>query len=166
MKVRIAGMVQDSIVDGPGLRMTIFMQGCPHKCCGCHNPHTHDLDGGYVVDADDIIDQINCNPLLDGITFSGGEPLEQGEAIVYIVSKIEVERLTVWCYTGWMWEEIMQDAWKKWVVGWVDVLVDGRFMIDKRTLELKWRGSENQRIINVQGSLSGGKVVLWDERDS
>lgn len=163
LSIRIADIVQDSIVDGRGIRMTIFTQGCPHHCKGCHNPHTHDPSGGTVVKVSEIIEQMRSNPLLDGITFSGGEPFEQIEAVKRIAHEAHRLRLDVWCYTGWSWEEIMRDPRKRGVLAYIDVLVDGRFNLVQRSLELRWRGSKNQRVIDVSESLCAGQIVLMEE---
>lgn len=163
MTIRIADIVQDSIVDGRGIRMTIFTQGCPHHCRGCHNPHTHDPLGGREVSVDDLIDQMKSNPLLDGVTFSGGEPFEQIEAVKQLAHEAHRLRLDVWCYTGWTWEEIMQDPQKRGLLAYIDVLVDGRFDLEQRSLELKWRGSKNQRVIDVGESLFNNRVVKLEE---
>lgn len=163
LTIRIADIVQDSIVDGPGIRMTIFMQGCPHHCPGCHNPQTHDPNGGRVVSVDEVIEQMRSNPLLDGITFSGGEPLDQPQAVALISYTAHTMRKTVWCYTGYTWEEIMQDDLKKRIIPYFDYLVDGRFDASQKTLSLPWRGSRNQRIIDVTKSLCSGKIVEWSD---
>lgn len=158
---RIANIVQDSIVDGPGIRMTIFFQGCPHHCPGCHNPGTHDPQGGYEMAIGEIITMMDANPLLDGITLSGGEPFEQINACAQIASEAKKRRLNVWCYTGYTYEQIMADECKRQLLAWIDVLVEGPYIQHRRTLELPWRGSDNQRIIDVQSSLAQGRVVEW-----
>lgn len=158
---RIADSVQDSIVDGPGIRLTIFFQGCPHHCHGCHNPGTHDPQGGREIEIGEIVAMMDGNPLLDGVTLSGGEPFEQINACARIAAEAHKRRLNVWCYTGWTWEQIMADGCKRWLLPWLDVLVDGRYMQDRRTLELPFRGSDNQRMIDVQSSLTNGTVVEW-----
>lgn len=163
LTIRIAGIVQDSIVDGQGIRMTIFTQGCPHHCPGCHNAHTHDPNGGREVTVAEIIEQMRSNPLLDGVTFSGGEPFEQIEAVKHIAHEAHRLRLNVWCYTGWTWEQIMLDPRKRGLLAYIDVLVDGRFDLKQRSFELKWRGSKNQRVIAVEESLFKNQVVLWEE---
>lgn len=164
MQIRIAGIVQDSIVDGPGMRLTVFTQGCPHHCEGCHNPETHDFNGGRTVDTAEIIAMMNGNPLLDGITLSGGEPFEQPEPVKIIAHEAHKHRLNVWAYTGWTWEEIMASPRLRGVLAYIDVLVDGRFVTEQRSLALKWRGSANQRVIDVTESLFAGHVVLWEEK--
>jgi anaerobic ribonucleoside-triphosphate reductase activating protein len=163
MTIRIAGIVEDSIVDGRGIRMTIFTQGCPHHCAGCHNPQTHDPSGGTEVEVSEIIEQMRSNPLLDGVTFSGGEPFEQRDAVEHIAHEAHRLRLDVWCYTGWTWEEIMRDPAKRGMLAYIDVLVDGRFVLSQRSLELKWRGSKNQRVIDVAESLFSNKIVELEE---
>ena len=158
--MRIAGIVQDSIVDGPGFRMTVFAQGCPHHCSGCHNPQTHDFAGGREEDAAEILRQMRDNPLLDGVTLSGGEPFCQAEACTEIAKGAHSAGLNVWCYTGYSFEELIsgKEEWKS-LLEEIDVLVDGRFILERRTLECKWRGSSNQRLIDVKKSLETGKII-------
>ena len=163
MQIRIAGMVNDSIVDGPGLRFTVFTQGCPHGCPGCHNPDTHDPMGGREEDTRTIIDKMMKNPLLSGVTLSGGEPLVQPAACLEIARAAHGAHLSVWAYTGFVWEDLLgqNDPDVMALLGEVDVLVDGPFLLEKRSLELDYCGSSNQRLIDVPASLAQGKVVLW-----
>ncbi len=163
MKIRVAGMVNDSIVDGTGFRFTIFTQGCPHHCEGCHNPETHDLAGGYDADTDEIVKQFEKNILLSGITLSGGEPFCQASACCELARQAKKRALNVWAYTGYTIEELMRGfaahpEWRELLEN-VDVLVDGRFELAKRSLECRWRGSSNQRLIDAAGSLKAGKAV-------
>ena len=160
MKMRIAGIADDSIVDGPGIRLTVFAQGCPHHCPGCHNPQTHDFEGGMEKDTAEILDMIAENPLLDGITLSGGEPFCQCEACAELAKAAHEAELNVWCYSGYTFEELIAGKveWKE-LLEHVDVLVDGRFILEKRTLECKWRGSSNQRLIDVKRSLAENQVI-------
>ncbi len=153
MIIRIAGTVDDSIVDGPGLRFAIFTQGCPHSCPGCHNPDTHSFDGGKTVDTQEIINQFSQNPLLDGITLSGGEPFCQPEACLELARAAHEKGLTVWCYTGYVLEQLLQahDPARMALLEEIDVLVDGPFIQAEKSLELKWRGSKNQRIMKMDG---------------
>ena len=164
MKICIAGITEDSIVDGPGLRMAVFVQGCPHHCPGCHNPETHDPNGGQLMDTTEIIAKMDSNPLLDGITLSGGEPLFQPLACMELAKAAHERGLSVWCYTGYRWE-YMLDVYRAdttgVLVGHLDVLVDGPYIESRRTLELPWRGSKNQRLIDVQASLAAGKTVEY-----
>ena len=159
MKIRISGIANDSIVDGEGIRLVIFTQGCPHHCPHCHNPQTHDPKGGYDINTDDIISMMKENILLDGITLSGGEPMEQPEACTILAQQAKQLNLNVWVYTGYTWEELQNDNIQK-LLSFTDVLVDGAFIYELRSLELCFKGSSNQRIIDVQKSLSENKVIL------
>ncbi|MGN1020751.1 MAG: anaerobic ribonucleoside-triphosphate reductase activating protein [Aristaeellaceae bacterium] len=163
MDIRIAGTVNDSIVDGPGYRYTIFTQGCPHHCPGCHNPQSHDFEGGRTVDTETILRQVRENPLLDGITLSGGEPFCQPEACRALAEAAHDLGLSVWCYTGYTWEKLMQEAdpARLALLEAVDVLVDGPFILAQRSLELKFCGSRNQRLIDVKKTRQTGAVTLW-----
>ena len=147
MDIRIAGIVPESIVDGDGIRYAIFMQGCQRHCEGCQNPATHALDGGKIIDTAEIIAAIKRNPLLAGITLTGGEPLLQIPAATEIAKATKNLGLNVWCYTGFVFEEIPAAAQE--LLNYVDVLVDGPFILSQRDLELDFRGSRNQRIINL-----------------
>ncbi|MEE1200372.1 MAG: anaerobic ribonucleoside-triphosphate reductase activating protein [Christensenellales bacterium] len=161
MKIRLAGLTNDSIVDGTGLRLTVFVQGCPHRCPGCHNPQTHDFHGGYDGDTDQIMKMVEENILLDGVTLSGGEPFAQPEPCTDIAQKVHAAGLNVWCYTGYLFEELMaSDHRKRALLEHIDVLVDGPFQLEKRTLEARFRGSSNQRILDVPQSIKMGKAVL------
>lgn len=162
-QLRVAGTVNESIVDGPGIRYVIFTQGCNHNCVGCHNPQTHAFDGGSLIDINDIIKQVKRNPLLDGITFSGGEPFEQADVLSELAREIKALGLNVMTYTGYTIEYINKN--KTYHMGWekllslTDILVDGKFEITKKNLLLKFRGSENQRIIDVGRSIKLNSVV-------
>lgn len=151
--MRIYGLVQDSIVDGVGLRFVCFVQGCPHHCPGCHNPDSHDPSGGTEMTVDEIAKQMLSNPLTDGLTLSGGEPFEQAEDCMVIARAAHDHGLNVWCYTGYTLEHLREHGTleQKLLLDEVDVLVDGRYMEEKRSLALEWRGSSNQRVINLKG---------------
>lgn len=166
MKFRIYGTAQDSIVDGPGIRYTLFVQGCPHHCPGCHNPESHDFNGGREVTTEEIIAQIRSNPLLDGLTLSGGEPMCSPEACTEIAEAAKAAGLNVWCYTGFKWEYLIvdRDPARMALLRTVDVLVDGPFMQEERSLELLYRGSRNQRIIDVVKSMQEEHVILWEPK--
>ena len=159
--MRIAGLVQDSIVDGPGLRFTVFTQGCVHRCAGCHNPETHDPDGGSEMTADEVIRKMLSNPLTDGVTLSGGEPFIQPADCATVAEAAKNAGLNVWTYTGWTFEELIEspdpDVHK--LLSLTDVLADGRFVLGERSLNLKWRGSRNQRLIDVKKSLWEGHAI-------
>lgn len=167
MEIKLAGTINDSIVDGPGFRYTIFVQGCPHKCEGCHNPETHDFNGGKVSDTDTLVTAIKGNPLLDGVTFSGGEPFCQTKPLVFLAQQIrELNGLDIVSYTGYTFEYLTEhsneeNGYLK-LLSLCDYLVDGKFEQDKKSYELRFRGSTNQRIIDVKKSLQGNKVVLTD----
>lgn len=157
MNIRIAGIHNDSIVDGTGIRLTVFVQGCPHHCEGCHNPETHDFHGGRVIDTSEIIRMMEDNPLLDGLTLSGGEPFCQPEPCIELARAAHRLGLNVWAYTGYTVHEICKDATKSMLLPELDVLIDGRFDITQKTLNLPWRGSKNQRLIEIKrGEKDGG----------
>ena len=167
MDIRIAGIENDSIVDGPGFRLAVFTQGCPHACPGCHNPQTHDFAGGRITDTQKIIDAINDNPLLDGITLTGGDPFCQCAPCAEIARAAKQAGLNVWTYSGWTYEELIEmgktqsDVIK--LLQATDVLVDGPFILSERTLEKRFRGSKNQRLIDVKASLEKGEAVIAEE---
>lgn len=151
MNLRISGLVEESIVDGEGIRFVIFTQGCPHHCKGCHNPSTHDFNGGRIVTIDKIFSQIKENPLLSGVTFSGGEPFCQPKPLVELAKKIHQIGLNVWSYTGYTLEQLMDMGEdEKQLLHEVDFLVDGKFILEEKDLSLPFRGSRNQRILNLQ----------------
>lgn len=162
MNLRIAGTVNDSIVDGPGIRFTVFTQGCPHHCEGCHNPQTHDFNGGSNIDTDELLKKIAANPLLDGVTFSGGEPFCQAEALAELGKKIKSAGLNIITYTGYEFEQLYanrdKNGWDK-LLEVTDILIDGKFILKLKDWNIKFRGSSNQRYLNCQASLKAGKAV-------
>ena len=160
MNVRIAGIVNDSIVDGPGIRLTVFFQGCIHHCLNCHNPETHNLTGGYLIDTDEIITKLKNNPLLDGITLSGGDPMLQRDAVIELTKKCKEFGLNTICYTGYTYEELLKFDDFHLVMEHIDYLIDGRYIHSLRDLSLKYRGSSNQRIIDVQKSIKLNEIVV------
>ena len=162
--MRIASYVHDSIVDGPGLRLTVFVQGCPHRCPGCHNPQTHDFAGGRELSVEELAAELDKNPLLDGLTLSGGEPFAQAEDCAALARAARERGLNVWCYSGWTLEELLADSRPgvRELLELADVLVDGPFLLSQRSLTLKWRGSANQRVLDLPRSLSAGEAVLWE----
>ena len=165
--IRIAGVVRESIVDGPGLRFTVFCQGCPHGCKGCHNVATHDFSGGYDCDMQKILDAIDQNPLLDGVTFSGGEPLCQPEAFYKLAVEVKKRNLNIMTYTGYKYEELLEmgreDHWVTDLLSLTDLLVDGRFVEAERDLTLLFRGSRNQRVIDMNLTRERGEVTLAEK---
>lgn len=162
MKLRIAGTVNDSIVDGPGIRFTIFTQGCPHNCKGCHNPQTHDFNGGELIDTDALLVKVKENPLLDGVTFSGGEPFCQAEALALLGKQIKALGLNIITYTGYTFEHLIdhqnENGWGE-LLKITDFLIDGPFILEQKDWEIKFRGSSNQRYIDCQESLKQGRAV-------
>ena len=158
--MRIAGLTQDSIVDGPGFRFTVFVQGCTHHCEGCHNPQTHDPAGGREMTTDEIIREMRSNPLTDGLTLSGGEPFDQSEDCLTLALAAKESGLNVWSYSGYLFEQLLADEKKSQLLKELDVLVDGPFVLSQRSLALAWRGSRNQRVIDVPKSLAAGELVL------
>ena len=162
-RLRIAGTVNDSIVDGEGYRYSIFTQGCPHDCPGCHNPQTHDFQGGREVEPDKILRDVLANPLLEGVTFSGGEPFCQAAVLSALAVQLHENGLNVWCYSGYTYEQLIccREQAVRHLLQQVDVLVDGPYLEAQRDLTLSFRGSSNQRLIDVPASLKGGNVVLY-----
>ena len=171
MKIRIADIIEESFVDGEGIRFTIFVQGCPHRCKGCHNPATHDFNGGKVIDTNELIDMIKKPSLINGITLSGGEPLCQIKAVNELARAAKNLNLTVWCYTGYILEDLINENVhneKFFNIGeiheflkLVDVLVDGPYIESQRDLTMQFCGSKNQRLIDVQKSLELKKIIIW-----
>lgn len=161
LTIKVSGIVGESITDGPGFRFALFTQGCPHNCPGCHNPQTHSFQGGESLTADEIFAMIKKNPLLRGVTFTGGDPMCQSEALIPLAKMIKEAGLELAIYTGYNFEEIADDP----LLAYADIVVDGRFILEQKSYELKFKGSRNQRTIDVQKSLSEGRVVLnTDER--
>lgn len=159
-KLRIGGFANDSIVDGPGIRFTVFMQGCKRGCPGCHNKGLQNFDGGEDFYIEDIFEMVKKNPLLDGITFSGGEPFCQAKNLYLLAKLFKQANYDLAVYSGYLYEELIKDEEKLRLLELMDTLVDGPFILAKRNLNLKFRGSENQRIIDVQKSLKQKKIIL------
>lgn len=162
--VRIAGVTTESVVDGPGLRSTIFFQGCPHACPGCHNPETWPGDGGKEISLNDLIRLLDLNPLVTGVTFSGGEPFQQAPAVGVLGNRLQKLGLNIWVYTGYTWEFLLANLSRpgyKELLEVAEVLIDGPFIQAQRDPALLFRGSVNQRLIKVRESMASGKIVLW-----
>ncbi|NLK21769.1 MAG: anaerobic ribonucleoside-triphosphate reductase activating protein [Epulopiscium sp.] len=164
MKIQLSSpLTKDSIVDGPGLRTVLWTQGCIHHCKGCHNPKTHPLNGGFETTTEEIIKEIKTIKLQRGISFSGGDPFIQSEACYEIAKFCHFIGWDVWAYTGYTYEEILQannPLWNKFL-GQINVLIDGRFILKKKDLTLLYRGSSNQRLIDVYLSKKLNKAVFW-----
>ena len=148
--MRVSGIVEESIVDGPGLRYVVFTQGCPHHCKGCHNPQTHSFEGGFLLSAEAALAQLQENPLLSGITLSGGEPFEQAEALCALAEGAKALGKSVMAYTGYVFKDLLarNDPWTNRLLELTDVLVDGPYKEELRDLELQFRGSANQRLLD------------------
>ena len=162
--VRLAGIAYESLVNGPGMRRVFFAQGCKHKCKGCFNPETHSFEDGEIMDMDKLIKDVLDNPILKGVTFSGGDPIEQAHSFAYMAKAFKNSNLNIWCYTGYTFEKLLEvmkvDTAISELLNNIDVLVDGRFEINNKEEGLRFRGSTNQRIINVKESLNQNKVVI------
>lgn len=164
MKIRLSDPLQvDSIVDGEGLRTVLWTQGCSHACKGCHNPHTHSFTEGFYVDVEDLKKEISTLKNQDGITFSGGDPMFQIPALLEIAKHCQKIGLNIWCYTGFTFEQLMflnkSNPLIKELLKNIDVLVDGKFILEQKSLDLKFKGSKNQRILNVKSSLKLNRPV-------
>lgn len=165
MLIRLAREIEyDSIVDGEGLRAVIWTQGCIHNCPGCHNAQTHSLSGGFLKDIEEIKNEINNLTFQDGITLSGGDPILQIDACLEIAKYAQTRDLNVWCYTGYTFEQLLVMTKTKpnllELLQNIDVLVDGKFILDEKSLNLKFKGSRNQRIIDVKKSLKSNKAMV------
>lgn len=154
--------MEDTTVDGPGFRTSVYSSGCPHHCPGCHNPQSWDISNGHPVDIKDILKVILDDPFAD-VTFSGGDPMFQPEGFTELAKAIrQHSNKNIWCYTGYLFEDLLRHPAQKALLELIDVLVDGRFIEALRDEELRFRGSSNQRIIDVPRSLKEGSIVLLD----
>lgn len=162
MKLRVAGVVPESIVDGPGIRYAVFVQGCPHRCPGCHNPETHPMEGGSEIDTETLFAAFQRNPLLKGITLSGGEPFCQAAALAQLAALVHGAGKDVVVFTGYVYEDLlrMEDPAVRALLDETDLLIDGPYLEAQRDLELHFRGSANQRLIDMPQTRQAGRVVL------
>lgn len=162
--INIAGIINESIVDGPGIRLVIFAQGCPHRCEGCHNPQTHSFEGGKLIPIEDILLMVDKNPLLDGVTFSGGEPFSQARVFANLGKKLKDLGMNIMTYTGYTYEFLLKEGNEnnsfKGLLAVTDILVDGKFEIQQKNLLLPFRGSENQRIIDMNKTREQQEIIL------
>lgn len=166
--IQLASPLQfDSIVDGPGIRVVVWTQGCVHACKNCHNPHTWDLQGGNAYRLDELVKEIEEAQLQTGITFSGGEPFLQAEKLRPLAIAAKRKGYSIWAYTGFLYEDLIKDEQKKNLLIYIDVLVDGKFKEELKDYRIVFKGSKNQRIIDVQASLQANKVIIssYDERN-
>ncbi len=159
--ISILDIVEETVVDGPGFRTAVYAAGCPNKCAGCHNPQSWDIAAGRQMSVADIVDKIKSDEFAQ-VTFSGGDPIFQVEAFTVLACKIKEETgKNIWCYTGWKYEDIQQSERLAQILPYIDVLVDGRYEQSLRDEQLPFRGSSNQRLIDVQASLAAGTTVLY-----
>ncbi len=160
--ISILDIVEDTTVDGPGFRTTVYCAGCPNRCPGCHNPQSWDIANGRDIDVEEILEVILADPFAD-VTFSGGDPMFQPAGFTALAKAIkERSGKNIWCYTGYLFEDLLKNAQQKELLEHIDVLVDGRFVEVLKSDELRFRGSSNQRIIDVPASLASGKTILLD----
>lgn len=164
--IRLAGISYESLVNGPGIRRVLFSQGCVHNCEGCFNKETHSFNGGNLMDMDEIIKDIIDSPFIKGVTFSGGDPWEQADKFAYIGEKLKEKDINIWSYTGYTFDYIIENKDKR--AGWndllnvVDVLIDGKFELRNKKSDLRYKGSSNQRIIDVKESIISKKLKTLD----
>lgn len=171
MEIRLAGITKESIVDGPGLRLVVFTQGCTHNCEGCHNPDTHDINGGYATEVEELFLYIEesfiRNKLLKGVTFSGGEPFLQAKQLSLLAQRLKELGLGIVTYSGFTFEQLAAMAVNRKGIGdllkQTDILIDGLYHATERDLGLAFRGSRNQRLIDVAATRAAGRVVLWED---
>ncbi|MGI6168099.1 MAG: anaerobic ribonucleoside-triphosphate reductase activating protein [Christensenellales bacterium] len=159
-KLHLSGLVSESITDGPGLRFVLFVQGCPRRCAGCHNPQTQPFEGGYRESIDCLLEKIHNNPLLQGVTISGGEPFCQSEELLPFAIGVRQTGLNLAVYTGYTFEELLRDEKALRLLRQIDILVDGPYLQSLRSLDLKFHGSSNQRILDIPASLQAEKACL------
>ena len=161
MQGRITQIQRFSVHDGPGIRTTLFAQGCPHHCAGCHNPETWDFSGGHEATTDQILGIVRFNPISRGVTFSGGEPFAQAAGFAEIAKALKAGGYEVASYSGYTYEQLLKGTpEQRELLEWLDVLIDGPFIQTEKSLEIAFRGSRNQRIIDVPKSLASGETVV------
>ncbi len=162
-QIDISGFAPNSITDGPGLRFSVFCQGCIHHCPGCHNPETHQFSTGTPYDVEDIYKMIKKDILVKGVTFSGGEPFCQREGFYELAKLLKADGYEIAAYSGFTFEELTKDkdSFEYKLLQLCDILIDGRFVLEKRSLSAGFRGSTNQRVLNVAKSLEAG-IPVWE----
>ena len=162
--IDISGYAPNSITDGPGLRFGVFCQGCNHHCPGCHNPETHEFGVGTKVDVEDIYKMIKKDPIVRGVTFSGGEPFDQAEGFYELAKLLKADGYELAAYSGYTYEQLTRNTedYKYKLLSLLDILVDGPFVLAKRSLSAGFRGSTNQRVLNIPASLANGRAT-WEE---
>ena len=160
--LRVAGVIEESIVDGPGIRFALFLQGCRLHCPGCQNPQTWDFEGGTLVSASEILERIKSNPLAKGVTFSGGEPFEQAEVLLSLAEELKKQGYHLMAFTGYTLEQLLQKPECAALLEKLDLLVDGPFIEAQKSLALRFRGSRNQRILNIPATRANGWQAVLD----
>ena len=166
--IQLASPLQfDSIVDGPGIRIVVWTQGCIHQCSNCHNPHTWSRVAGTAYQLDELVQEIKEAQLQTGITFSGGEPFLQADKLLPLAKAAKEKGYNIWTYTGFRFEDLLEDTSATTLLAYIDVLVDGKFVEAQKDYRLVFKGSRNQRIIDVQASMHQKGIVLshYDERN-
>ena len=162
--ISILDIVHDTTVDGPGFRTAIYAAGCKHQCPGCHNLQSWNIDKGTLISVDDILEKIKDSEFAN-VTFTGGDPLMQVEVFVELAKRIKSKTSkTIWCYTGYLYEQVIGSAKLSQILPFIDVLVDGRYIAALRDEDLQFRGSSNQRLIDVRQSVKTGKISIWDNK--
>lgn len=165
-QIRLAGIAQQSLVNGKGMRKVFFSQGCTHYCPACFNKETWSFEGGQMFEMDELINQLKKETYLDGVTFSGGEPFQQQNKFAYMATEIKKIPMNIWCYTGYTFDQLLElskkDSNIKTMLENIDVIVDGKFDENLQDPKIKFRGSKNQRIIDVQKSLKNNKIEILD----
>lgn len=162
--LRVLDIVEGTSVDGPGLRTTIYFAGCRHHCPGCHNPQSWDMAGGRAMSIDEIVKVVERNGF--NVTFSGGDPLYQVEGVTELARRLKALGYSIWCYTGFLWEDIKSAPGYDALLSLVDVIVDGPFIDERKDTALRFRGSANQRLILVRQSMMSDEPLEWDDYDS
>ena len=160
--LRVAGVIEESIVDGPGLRFVLFLQGCRAHCKGCQNPQPWDFNGGTLVSAEDVLARNQGDPLVHGITFSGGEPFEQAQALLPLAAELKRRGYHLMAFSGYTFEQLLPKPGCRELLSLLDLLVDGPFIEEEKSLELRFRGSRNQRILNLAASRDAGWTPVLD----
>ena len=160
--IRVLDIIQETTADGPGFRTAIYCAGCENRCPGCHNPESWDMQGGKPTPTEEILKIILDDPFAD-VTFSGGDPMLQAEGFSKLAKAIKSNsNKNIWCYTGYTFEEVIKVPERKELLQWVDILVDGRFVQELKDESLYFRGSSNQRLIDVKKSLEANKAIIYD----
>ena len=162
-ELRVAGVIEESIVDGPGIRFVLFLQGCRLHCPGCQNPQTWDFNGGTLVPSDEVFARIRENPLVHGVTFSGGEPFEQAEALLPLAKELKAQGYHLMAFSGFTLEQLVQKPECRALLEQLDLLVDGPFIEAQKSLDLRFRGSRNQRILNMPATRENGWKAVLDK---